>query len=263
MDEIELDEGPALPPLTSGEIVQVTTVSIISAKTKPPPSYTEGTLIATMKNAASLIEDDPKLKSAFRAAAGLGTAATRAATIDELKDDKMLLKKGRKLYPSESAIEMVEWLRSHAPMTVDVRMSAIWESQLSSFSKKGDGATFENQFRKELVALIETLKSARPLATKSSGNTEKTMSEQLPSEKQIDFATRIAAKLGIEVPDEVLASRTECSAFIEQHREAAMRPSEKQLNFAQRVAKDKGLTIPPEALNDGRALSAWIDENKG
>jgi DNA topoisomerase-3 len=261
----ELDEIVELPPIKNGEIVQVVSVSVKSLKTKPPSHYTEGTLIATMKNAASLILDDPKLKSAFKAAAGLGTAATRANVIDELKEDGMMLKKGKKLYPSENAINMIQWLNTHAPQTVDVKMSAIWESKLNSFVAPGDGATFERQFREELVALIETLKSARPLATRgTNSSTEKNMSDNnAPSNKQLEFASKIAQKLGIDLPEDVLQDRKACSAFIEANQEAALRPSAKQIAFAENIAKNKGLTVPPAAMKDGRELSKWIDENKG
>ena len=259
----ELDQDVALPPIADGEIVQIVSIAVKALKTKPPVHYTEGTLIGTMKNASSLITEDPKLRAAFKSAAGLGTAATRASVIDELKADGLLLKKGKKLYPSEHSINMIGWLNTHAPQTVDVKMSAIWESTLSSFAKPGDGKAFEDQFRQELVALIETLKSARPLATRgTNSSTEKTMSDNKPSEKQLEFAQKIAQKLGIDVPESAVNDRAACSSFIEANREAALRPSAKQISFAENIAKNKGLVVPPDALKDGRELSKWIDENK-
>ncbi len=62
-------------------------------KTSPPKPFTEGTLIAAMKNAASFVSD-PKLKKVLRDNAGLGTEATRAAVLETLFKRHYLEKKG-------------------------------------------------------------------------------------------------------------------------------------------------------------------------
>ncbi|WP_227627330.1 DNA topoisomerase [Klebsiella michiganensis] len=66
-------------------------------KTSPPPPFTEGTLIAAMKNAASFVSD-PKLKKVLRDNAGLGTEATRAGVLETLFSRNYLEEK-RQTYP--------------------------------------------------------------------------------------------------------------------------------------------------------------------
>jgi DNA topoisomerase-3 len=67
-------------------------------KTSPPPPFTEGTLIAAMKNAASFVSD-PKLKKVLRDNAGLGTEATRAGVLETLFSRHYLEKKGKHILP--------------------------------------------------------------------------------------------------------------------------------------------------------------------
>ena len=93
-----------------------------------------------------------------------------------------------------------------------------------------------------------------------SENQERTASK--PTEKMLEYATKIAKAIGQPVPDEVVADFEACKLFIDANKEAANRPSEKQLKFAESIASKKQLTIPPEALADAREISKWIDENK-
>jgi len=63
----------------------VSRVSYEAKQTTPPKPYTEATLLGDMKAAAKFIAD-PKLREALKEAEGIGTSATRAATIEKLKD---------------------------------------------------------------------------------------------------------------------------------------------------------------------------------
>ncbi len=63
-------------------------------QTTPPRHYTEGTLIAAMKNAAGMVSD-PALKKVLRENAGLGTEATRAEILETLFTRKYIEKQGK------------------------------------------------------------------------------------------------------------------------------------------------------------------------
>ena len=56
--------------------------------TKPPPRYTEATLLSAMEGAGKLV-DDEELALAMKER-GLGTPATRADTIDGLINQKYI-----------------------------------------------------------------------------------------------------------------------------------------------------------------------------
>ena len=76
------EENENLPAITPDEKVPVREIAAEANQTKPPPRYTEATLLSAMEGAGKLIEDD-ELRAAM-AAKGLGTPATRAATIEGL-----------------------------------------------------------------------------------------------------------------------------------------------------------------------------------
>lgn len=68
-------------------------------KTKPPLYFTEGTLIAAMENIWRAFEDE-NLQKQLKDAGGIGTPATRAAIISELKRRGFLETEGKKLHCS-------------------------------------------------------------------------------------------------------------------------------------------------------------------
>jgi DNA topoisomerase-3 len=126
------DEAPvmALPPLEKGECCLVSGVETEDRQTTPPESFTEGTLIAAMKNAASLVSD-PKLKKVLRDNAGLGTEATRAGVLETLFKRNYLEKKGRRIRATQLAHELVDAL----PETLtSPGMTALWEQALDDIS---------------------------------------------------------------------------------------------------------------------------------
>ncbi|GAA3901558.1 hypothetical protein GCM10022405_28370 [Gibbsiella dentisursi] len=73
----------SLPVLAKNAICTVAGTEINALKTKPPEHYTEGTLIAAMKNAARFVTDE-RLKQRLKESTGLGTEATRAGIIETL-----------------------------------------------------------------------------------------------------------------------------------------------------------------------------------
>ncbi len=80
-----------LPSLHEGEFFVVQEAKVLQLATTPPKPYTDGTLIAAMKNASSFIAD-PTLKKVLKENAGLGTEATRAGIITTLENRKLIVR---------------------------------------------------------------------------------------------------------------------------------------------------------------------------
>src|SRR3954451_4721976 len=80
--EEEEKEGGEIPALQEGQTVRCIAAEIEDKMTKPPPRYTEATLLSAMETAGKLIDDD-ELREAMKES-GLGTPATRAETIEVL-----------------------------------------------------------------------------------------------------------------------------------------------------------------------------------
>jgi DNA topoisomerase III len=109
------DDSPdskALPALSpdDGSPAKAKTVEtkLHSETTKPPPRYTEATLLSAMEGAGKLI-DDEELAEAMKER-GLGTPATRADTIDGLINQKYIDRPQRELIPTAKAEQVIQFL---------------------------------------------------------------------------------------------------------------------------------------------------------
>lgn len=266
-----------LPELEDGELAQVVSIKLMEKTTRPPSHYTEGTLLDDMRAAGKFIENDPELRKVLKEVSGLGTAATRDATIEGLKHDRYIEKVGKHLKATPKGIAFINWLKSVAPEITDVATTARWEAELEVVAKSGGGAAFEARIAAMVKDLVSKLKTAPALgltspsssSSKPSSKETSRMSEaaagarsSAPTPKMLEYARNIAQRIGQEVSPEVVSNFEACRDFIEANKDAAMRPTDKQLKFATSIAERKGLTIPENTLKNGKELSAWIDANK-
>ncbi|EDX3117078.1 DNA topoisomerase III [Salmonella enterica subsp. enterica serovar Mississippi] len=120
-----------LPAMTKGSVCQVTGAEAKSQQTKPPEHYTEGTLIAAMKNAAQFVTD-PRLKKILKENAGLGTEATRAGVIETLLKRGFVVKKGKHLLATPIAADLMAVLPAQLK---DPGMTALWEQSLDDIAE--------------------------------------------------------------------------------------------------------------------------------
>lgn len=95
------------------------------------------------------------------------------------------------------------------------------------------------------------------------------LTQALPAtEKQIAYATTLAARHGTALPKGIAADRAALSKWIDAHKAAkptsafSNYPSSKQVAFAERIAKLKRNPVPPECFRDRALMSRWIDHNK-
>ncbi|MEY4087891.1 MAG: hypothetical protein RJB55_162, partial [Verrucomicrobiota bacterium] len=110
-----VDDSPdsrALPALSAadGNPAKAKTVAaeLHAEATKPPPRYTEATLLSAMEGAGKLVDDD-ELAEAMKER-GLGTPATRADTIEGLINQKYLDRPQRELIPTAKAEQLIQFL---------------------------------------------------------------------------------------------------------------------------------------------------------
>lgn len=103
------DEGQALPELKSGLQLPVSGIDCEEERTKPPAAFTEGTLIRAMENIHQAV-NDPQSKKFLKEGDGIGTPATRAAIIAELKRKKYLEVKGKKIVATELGLHLLQVL---------------------------------------------------------------------------------------------------------------------------------------------------------
>ncbi|HWU85330.1 MAG TPA: DNA topoisomerase III, partial [Rhodocyclaceae bacterium] len=101
----EAKESKALVPVQPGERVWANDVAVKPNQTRPPARYSEATLLSAMEGAGKLVEDD-ELREAM-SERGLGTPATRAATIEGLIAEEYIHRNGRELQPTAKAFSLL------------------------------------------------------------------------------------------------------------------------------------------------------------
>jgi DNA topoisomerase-3 len=123
------EENENLPAISQDEKVPVREIAVHANQTKPPPRYTEATLLSAMEGAGKLIEDD-ELRAAM-AAKGLGTPATRAATIEGLIREEYVHREGRELVPTPKAFSLMFALHMlHIVELGSPELTGEWEHKL-------------------------------------------------------------------------------------------------------------------------------------
>lgn len=145
LDELGDDGKPvhageaSLCALSDGEIPQVQDLQLVAGKTTPPLRYTEATLLGAMETAGKLVDEEEQ-RAAMKDK-GLGTPATRAATIEGLLDDgksygrtkePYLLRTKGHLAPTEKACSLIDLLRGcGAGFLASAQTTGEWEHRLA------------------------------------------------------------------------------------------------------------------------------------
>ena len=123
------DENQNLPAVGPNEKVKVVEVKAVANQTKPPPRYSEATLLSAMEGAGKLVEDD-ELRAAMEAK-GLGTPATRAAVIEGLLYEGYIHRNGRELVPTPKAFSLLFALKHFGVTEItSPELTGDWEYKL-------------------------------------------------------------------------------------------------------------------------------------
>ncbi|TML55565.1 MAG: DNA topoisomerase III [Actinobacteria bacterium] len=145
-DEETADESAELPKLEQGQAVKCVEAEFEDKQTKPPPRYTEATLLSAMETAGKRI-DDEELREAMKDS-GLGTPATRAETIEVLIRREYIERAGKELQPTPKGLQVITMLEEH-PLT-SPELTGDWEKRLSDIEH---GSGDRDDFIKGIVDL--------------------------------------------------------------------------------------------------------------
>ena len=139
------NEDAALPVLKEGQTFETVSASLREGKTSPPKHYTEDTLLSAMENAGA--EDMPE--DAERK--GLGTPATRAATLEKLVSAGFVQRKKKQLIPTEKGKNLIAVLPDNIKSPI---LTAEWESMLKQVEHGELSAT---SFMDQIADMSRTL----------------------------------------------------------------------------------------------------------
>ena len=117
------------------ETVKTSAIEVKDNVTKPPARYSEATLLSAMEGAGKLVDDD-ELREAM-SEKGLGTPATRAATIEGLIYEGYIHRNGRELQATAKAFSLMELLNGLGiPELTKPELTGDWEFQLKEMQRK-------------------------------------------------------------------------------------------------------------------------------
>ena len=153
-DEEGENESAELPPLEQGQTVKCASAEVEAKETKPPPRYSEATLLSAMETAGKLI-DDEELREAMKES-GLGTPATRAETIETLIRREYIERAGKDLTPTPKGLQVITMLEEH-PLT-SPELTGNWEKRLTDIEHgTDDRAKFIDDIAEFTRATVEKI----------------------------------------------------------------------------------------------------------
>ncbi|RUM46968.1 MAG: type I DNA topoisomerase [Hydrogenothermus sp.] len=253
LDEEENTEDKILPPLEKGEKVKKVNQKLEEKLTKPPPRYSEGSLVKKLEEL------------------GIGRPSTYATIIKTIKDRGYVLKEGGSLKPTQSAFELIDYLDSHYKWVIDYDFTRKMEEFLDYVEQnKKDWKEFVKELyekstnREKSKISRKMLKYALDLAEKHGKDISNILDnpeelskfidqhkETKPSEKQIAYAKSLAEKTGLELPEDVLEDKEKIKKWINKAKKEAMKTyelSEKQKAVLIKNGKEDLINQPEKAL---------------
>ena len=111
--------------LAKGQLQDVADIEARKKKTRPPKRFTEGTLLTAMQTAGQTL-DERELSEAMKET-GLGTPATRAATIEVLLKRGFIVRTGKNLEATDKGIHLIDVVH---PEVKSPAMTGQWEAFL-------------------------------------------------------------------------------------------------------------------------------------
>lgn len=152
--EEETDEDRILPTgLTKGKKVDLLTITLKQSATKPPPRFSESSLIRELE------------------AKGIGRPSTYAATIGTILDRGYVREEARRLHATDLGIRVSDTLTSSFPSLFDVKFTARMEKDLDTIAS--GRTTYLKVMQGFYRPLSTALKKARLTPPAPSGREER------------------------------------------------------------------------------------------
>ncbi len=154
-------EGSASLPALAGADgepakAKVNGVDVKEDATKPPARYNEASLLGAMENAGKLV-DDEALAEAMKER-GLGTPATRAATIEELLAKAYIERQGKELVPLSKAFQLHQFLHAKGmAFLTEPQLTGEWEYKLKQIEH---GKMSAEEFIAEIKRVVREMVAA-------------------------------------------------------------------------------------------------------
>lgn len=155
-DDKEDEENATLPRVSKGDSLPVDKKELLEKQTKPKPLYTEAALLKAMETSGKEIEDE-ELRQAMKNS-GLGTPATRAATIETLIKREYILREKKSLVPTPRGLAVYELVKDKK--IAQAELTGLWEKRLEEIRTGGSVSLFKNEIREYTKTITQELLNA-------------------------------------------------------------------------------------------------------
>jgi DNA topoisomerase-3 len=155
----EDDEDGELPNVRQGERPEVLELGDRPGKTRPPRPFTDADLLGAMETAGKAIDDD-ELRAAMRDS-GLGTPATRAATIEKLIATGLVERQKKTLACTPDGTSLIESIE--VDLLKSPELTGQWEAKLARMARGEYGReAFMDEIRAFARDLVKTVRDGVP-----------------------------------------------------------------------------------------------------
>lgn len=237
-------EDAVLPAIAEGAIYDVIEGVVQDKKTKAPSLFDEASLLGELERL------------------GIGRPATWAPTIKNIKQREYIKVDKKKLVPTDTGMVLRRSLDGFGFM--EYNFTAEIEDQMDAVSSGHD--SYHNCVTQVFQSVVKDLSSHFGYAGEGEDFFLPAEARDYnPSEKQLEYAHKIAQSLRLDISSVNLESGREVSAFMEKHAAAYklnFKPTEKQMQFAEGIANKANIVLPDDIKNSAIKLSAWIDKHK-
>jgi DNA topoisomerase III len=174
------DEPAVLPPLEQGQRL-AGIFNTLAKKTKPPSRHNEASLLSAMENAGKTIGrsearadegsasrsglsdgvDEEELRAAMKDC-GLGTPATRAATIETLLKRGFVTREGKQLVATPVGMALIDVLP--VPTLASPELTGAWEARLARMARGEDRRdAFMADIARYVREMVDAIRAAAPM----------------------------------------------------------------------------------------------------
>jgi DNA topoisomerase-3 len=153
------DAAKLLVAANTGDTAKTLEVEVNEHQTKPPPRYTEATLLGTMETAGKFVEDEELAEAMSER--GLGTPATRAAIIEGLIMDRYIERVQRDMHVTAKGLALIDQISAIGIEALSSpEMTGQWEHKLRQMEHRElDRESFMHEIRKVTSQVVEKTKA--------------------------------------------------------------------------------------------------------
>jgi DNA topoisomerase-3 len=158
-DDDESGDAQTLPSLKKGDKLKISNLRLTEGKTSPPAPFNEATWLSAMESPAKYMDTANKaLAETLEKTGGLGTVATRADIIEKLFDNFMLEKKGKDIFSTSKARQLLQLVPKDLKSP---ELTGVWEQKLAVISKgQLNKDAFLQEIRKYTSEIIREIKNS-------------------------------------------------------------------------------------------------------